>query len=256
MNDSSSLLMYAIRGSIVLKYIAQLILVQAGLFLLPVGIALFYAEYDSALRFGAIACLLAIIALPFVRLSAPAHIQANEALVVTVIAFVLGSVAMVYPFMGAEVSFLDAVFESVSGITTTGLSTLIDLENKPKSFLFARAWMQWYGGLGFVVLAIALLIGQQPGNRRLLGQEFDRDGVIVGIRRHARQVTQVYLLLTIIITLLLYFSGVDGFTATVHSLSAVSTGGFSSFNNNTSTCSVSYMSYPLLLGKSVANTST
>jgi len=233
MNEGSSILMYAIRGPVVLKYVAQLLLVQAFLFLLPVGIALFYAEYEFALNFIAIASLLAIMALPFIRLTVPAHIQANEALTVTVIAFVLGAAAMVYPFMGAKISFLDAVFESVSGITTTGLSTLAELEDKPRSFLFARAWMQWYGGLSFVVLAIALLIGQQPGNRRLLGQEFDRDGgVVMGIRKHARQVTQVYLLLTIISMLLLYFSGIDGFTAIIHSLSAVSTGGFSSFNNN------------------------
>ena len=145
MNDRSSLLMYAIRGPVVLKYVAQLILVQAGLFLLPVAVALFYAEYEFALRFVAIACVLAFMAMPFIRLPVPAHIQANEALVVTVIAFVLGAAAMVYPFMGAEISFLDAVFESVSGITTTGLSTVAELEDKPRSFLFARAWMQLYG---------------------------------------------------------------------------------------------------------------
>ncbi len=232
MNDRSTLLMYAIRGPVVLKYVAQLTLVQAGLFLLPVTIALFYAEYEIALRFIVIACVLVTITLSFIRLPVPTHIQTNEALAVTVITFLVGAAAMVYPFMGAKISFIDAVFESVSGITTTGLSTLADVEDKPRSFLFARAWIQWYGGLGFVVLAIALLIGQQPGNRRLLCKEFDRDGGVMGIRRHARQVTQVYLLLTILSTLVLFFSGIDGFIALIHSLSAVSTGGFSSFNNS------------------------
>jgi trk/ktr system potassium uptake protein len=232
MSERSSFLMYTIRGPVVLKYTAQLILVQAGLLLLPVAIALFYAEYEFSLRLFAVVCLLVIMALPFIRLPVPGQIQANEALAITVIAFVLGAAAMVYPFMEVKISFLDAVFESVSGITTTGLSTVAELEDKPRSFLFARAWMQWYGGLGFGVLALALLIGQQPGNRRLLGQELDRDGVVIGIRKHARQVTLVYLLLTLISTLLLYFLGADGFTAIVHSLSAVSTGGFSCFNNN------------------------
>ncbi|HHA19718.1 MAG TPA: TrkH family potassium uptake protein, partial [Methylophaga sp.] len=148
MNEGSSILMYAIRGPVVLKYVAQLLLVQAILFLLPLSVALLYTEYEFALRFVAISCLLATMALPFIRLPVPAHIQANEALTVTVIAFVLGATAMVYPFMGAEISFLDAVFESVSSITTTGLSTIAELEDKPRSFLFARAWMQWYGGLG------------------------------------------------------------------------------------------------------------
>ncbi len=231
MAEQAASLMYAIRIPVVLKYAAQLALVQAGLILLPFCFALYYAEYDHALCFFAISTLLTLIALPFLRLPVSAHIQTNEAFVIIVITFLTGAAVMIYPFMRVGLPFLDALFEAVSGITTTGLSTLADVETKPKSFLFARAWMQWYGGLGFVVLAVALMIGQSA-NRRLLGQEIENKEIIVGIRNHARQVTLVYLLLTIFPLLLLYFGGVDGFTAIVHVLSAVSTGGFSSFNNS------------------------
>ena len=224
--------MYAIRGPVVVKYAAQLTFVQAGLFLLPTCVALYYAEYALALRFATVLCLLAAASLPFLRLPVPGQIQTNEALVVTVIAFLLGASAMVYPFMGAGMALLDAVFESVSGITTTGLSTLADLQDKPRSFLFARSWMQWYGGLGFVVLAIALLTGKQLANRRLMAQELTQEGMTVSMQQHARQVTLVYFLLTLLPVLLLLLSGVDGFTALVHALSAVSTGGFSSFDNS------------------------
>ncbi len=234
MNEQSSLLMYAIRGPVVLKYAAQLTFIQAGLFLLPAGVALYYAEFTLALRFATVTVLLGVATLPFIRLPAAAQIQTNEALVVTVIAFLLAASAMVYPFMGANMAVLDAVFESISGITTTGLSTLVDLQEKPRSFLFARSWMQWYGGLGFVVLAIALLTGKQPGNRRLLAQEFEPQDVTVSIHQHARQVTLVYALLTMLTVLLLLLSGVDGFTSLVHALSAVSTGGFSTFDDSLS----------------------
>ncbi len=234
MSEQSSLLMYAIRSPVVLKYVAQLTFVQAGLFLLPTSVALYYAEYALALRFAAVMCLLGAAALPFIRLPAPVQIQTNEALVVTVIAFLMGASAMVYPFMGTDMALLDAVFESVSGITTTGLSTLGELQDKPRSFLIARSWMQWYGGLGFVVLAIALLTGRQPGNRRLLAQEFTQEGMTVSIQQHARQVTLVYSLLTMLTVFLLLLSGVNGFTALAHALSAVSTGGFSTFDNSLS----------------------
>ncbi len=232
MTERASSLMYAVRPSVVCKYVAQLIFVQAGLILLPSLLAVFYAEYAMAVRYFAMASLLALIAIPFMRAPVPSHVQTNEAITVTVIAFLIGAAVMVYPFMGVGLPFLDALFEAVSGITTTGLSTLADIENKPRSFLFARAWMQWYGGLGFVVLAIALMIGQHSANRRLFGQEFEHEEIIVGIHSHAQQVTLVYLLLTFFSIVLLYFWGVDGFTAIVHVLSAVSTGGFSSFNDN------------------------
>ncbi|WP_051961747.1 TrkH family potassium uptake protein [Methylobacter sp. BBA5.1] len=232
MNERASLLMYAIRGPVILKYAAQLILVQAGLVAVPALVALLYQEYGLSLRFAMVAVALAALSRPFVRWPAPAHIQVNEALTVTVIAFLVGAVSLVYPFMGAGLPFLDALFEAVSGITTTGLTTLSEVEDKPKGFLFARSWMQWYGGLGFVVLVIALLMGVQPANRRLLGQELERENAIMDIHSHARQVTQVYLILTLIPMALLYLMGVDGLTAVVHVLSAVSTGGFSNFNDS------------------------
>lgn len=232
MDAPASLLLYAIRGPVVLKYAAQLVLVQAGLVMLPTLIALVYREYELALRFGIVAVALVALSWPFVRWSVPSHIQVNEAMTVTVIAFLIGAVSMIYPFMGAGLTFLDALFEALSGITTTGLTTLAEVEDKPKSFLFARSWMQWYGGLGFVVLVIALLMGMQPANRRLLGQELERENVIVDIRSHARQVTLIYLILTLIPMALLYLMGMDGLTTVVHVMSAVSTGGFSNFNNS------------------------
>lgn len=230
MSEPASLLMYAVRGPVILKYVAQLILVQAGLAVMPALVALFYHEYGLALRFGMAAAALVVLSWPFVRWPVPAHIQVNEALTVTVIAFLVGAVSLVYPFMGAGLPFLDALFEAVSGITTTGLTTLAEVEDKPKSFLFARSWVQWYGGLGFAVLVIALLMNVQPANRRLLGQELEREDVIEDIRSHARHVTQVYLILTFVPMVALYWLGVDGLTTVVHIMSAISTGGFSNFN--------------------------
>ncbi|MDV7393787.1 potassium transporter TrkG, partial [Arthrospira platensis SPKY1] len=122
--------------------------------------------------------LLALLAisLPLARLAAPERLQLNEALAVVVLAFVLGSLVMSIPLAqavagtpgGSLGGWLDGWFEAVSAITSTGLSTAATVEDKPASFLFARAWMQWYGGLGIVVLSLALFLHNGMFARQLM----------------------------------------------------------------------------------------
>lgn len=231
-HEKKTTLVYAVRGKVILKYISQLMLIQAGLIMVPAIVALIYGEYTFGLRFIAVALVIAIMVIPWVRLPAPANIQPNEAMVVTSLAFLIGAAVMIYPFMGAGVALLDALFETTSGITTTGLSTLTSVSNQPKAFLFARAWMQWYGGLGIVVLSVALLMGHQPVARRLLGPLAEGENLAIGIRSYARQILWVYLTLTVLVALILWFTELDGFTVIVHTLSAVSTGGFSNNDNS------------------------
>lgn len=126
----------------------------------------------------------------------------------------------------------DAVFEAVSGITTTGLSTLSDLARQSKSFLFARAWLQWCGGLGILVLTLALLTDHHVVFRRLLVPMNEDESRVTGMKFYARQVTAVYAALTVLCAASLAFCGMDFFTAVIHALAAVSTGGFSSFENS------------------------
>jgi Trk-type K+ transport system membrane component len=92
--------------------------------------------------------------------------------------------------------------------------------------------MQWYGGLGIVILSLALLMGHERIARRLLGRPAEGEGVAVGIRRYARQVVGVYLMMTLLTVLLLWATGLDGFAAVAHALSAVSTGGFSTYDDS------------------------
>jgi len=230
--DQPQTLAYAVRAKVVLKYLGQLMLFLAALDLVPAAVALGYGDGVLALRFTAVTLILVAISIPWVRLAVPAEIQTNEALAVTALAFLVGAASMVYPFMGAGIGLSDALFEAVSGITTTGLSCLASVEDKPMSLLFARAWMQWYGGLGIVILSLALLMGHERVARRLLGRPPEGEGVAVGIRRYARQVVGVYLMLTLLAVLLLWSTGLDGFTAVAHALSAVSTGGFSTYDNS------------------------
>jgi trk system potassium uptake protein TrkH len=133
---------------------------------------------------------------------------------------------MTAPLSAGRLGALDAFFEALSGVTTTGLSTLATIEDKSYAFLFIRAWLQWCGGLGIVVLGVALLIHPGPEARRLA--MMDEEGDLAGsTRSFARRMLRVYLALTAGGIVLLWIVGGGLDEAVLYTLAAVSTGGFS-----------------------------
>lgn len=221
----------AIRVGFVAKYLGQLMLPLAALTCVPLVVSLAAGRLDVALRYVAVIVLLVGFAWPCVRLrTGSGRIQPNEALAVSALVFVVSAVVMTLPLMGYGLTFIDALFESVSGVTTTGLSTLGTVAERPTPFLFARAWMQWVGGLGVVVLALAMLIDSGPSARQLGFDKREREDVAGGTRAHARRVLAVYLILTAAGIVALLVLGVAPEHAVFHTLAAVSTGGFSSFD--------------------------
>lgn len=230
MSEGGSSLRYAVRLPVVAKYLGQLGIMLALLTLAPLAAALWFGDEAMMWRLLAVLGLLLLLSLPAARLPAPRQLQGNEALVVVCGAFILGPLLMTLPFMAAGLSFADALFETVSAVTTTGLSTVSNIEAMPRTFLFSRAWMQWYGGLGIVVLSVALLMGHHVATRRLV-EPGGSEGIVTTARTHARRTLAVYLLLTIAgIAIATPLLG-GGFTTLNHVLAAVSTGGFSSFND-------------------------
>ncbi|MDX1609528.1 MAG: potassium transporter TrkG [Halofilum sp. (in: g-proteobacteria)] len=218
-------LSYAVRLPVVGCYLGQLALALAVLTLGPLIAAVLAGDAVMAWRLAAVAAVLAFGGSLAARIDEPRHLQANEALVITALAFVLAPLAMTWPMMAADLGFIDAWFESVSAVTTTGLSTLASVEDKGSAFLFTRAWMQWYGGLGIVVLSLAILANHATATRRLLGRDSGEE-LATSTRSHARRVLAVYLALTALGLVLLLGLGLAPFTALVHVLAAVSTGGF------------------------------
>ncbi len=225
-------LSYAVRLPVLAKYLGQLAVVMSALAVAPLLVSLYFSEYFLSVRYAVIAVGLLVVGLPASRLRAPDKIQGNEALAITGLAFIISPLILSYPFTAFGVPYIDALFEAVSGVTTTGLSTLPSVMDKPHTFLFGRAWMQWYGGLGVVVLSVALLTGHEAATRRMLDPELGSESLAVATRIHARRVLAVYSLLTLIGTALLWWLVGDGFAAITHVLAAVSTGGFSSFDNS------------------------
>lgn len=222
-------LIHAVRWAVLGRYLGQLTWVQAALVLPPMAVALWYGEVAAGLRFLGVIVLLTALGWPLSRLEAPDRIQHNEAMVIVTLAFVLNPLLMSWPLTAYGLSALDALFEAVSGVTTTGLTTLVHVEGLPRGFLFARAWMQWYGGLGFAVLAVALLAHHAPALSKLV--ETGPGGLLASsVRSHARSVLAVYALLTLAGVLLIRSAGLAPFDALAHALAAISTGGFSTFD--------------------------
>ncbi len=224
-------LSYAVRGRVVLKYFGQFCLVAAILTSVTLLVAFLNGEFDLALRYALIILALLAIAFFFRRLPEPRNIQANEALVLTALIFITIPLLLSYALMGSGLPFADALFEAVSGVTTTGLSTLVSVEDKPPSFLFARAWLQWSGGLGIAVLTVALIFGPGTVARQLVGFA-DSDDVTGSTKLYARRILIAYGLLTIFGFIVILLAGVAPFSALVHCLAAISTGGFSSHDQS------------------------
>jgi trk system potassium uptake protein TrkH len=138
-----------------------------------------------------------------------------------------------YIFTGAIPSFTNAFFETMSGYTTTGASILSDIESIPKGVLFWRSTTHWIGGMGIIVLAIAILPLLGIGGMQLFTAEAPGPG---GDKLHpritdtAKRLWLIYVGYTIAETILLRLAGMNLFDAINHSLSTISTGGFSTKN--------------------------
>ena len=232
MEDRVNVLIHAVRGRVILKYAGQLALILGVLTLVPLGVALLTTDWLLLSRYAVICGGLFLVGGLLSRLPAPSHLQANEALTITALAFVCSPLLMSWPLIATGMPFTDALFEAISGVTTTGLSTLENIDNRSAGFLFARAWMQWYGGLGIVVLSVALLVGHHAAARRLTDPIETGETLLATARTHARRTFIVYVCLTVFGFALLWSLSGHGFTSLLYTLSAVSTGGFAPFQNS------------------------
>ena len=227
---SAESLSYAVRPKVVGHYLGQLLVLVGLLVTPPFLFALIDREFTHAIGYAvAIAAMLAA-GLLLQRGPRPHEIQINEAVVVIAAIFLLVPLIMAVPMMSAGVGFLDALFEAVSGITTTGLSTLRTVADKPASLLFTAAWLQWLGGIGIMVLSFTLLFGQSASAKRLHGVLNSQEGILGGTRAYAVVVIRVYLALTAIGIVALWLAGAGVFPAITLTLSSVSTGGFAPFD--------------------------
>lgn len=231
-SDVSRALAQPVRYRVLVRYIARIGLVVVVLRLIPILVAVL--DGDWQFMFGQLLTLLilGVICLPLSRLQAPEGIKDNEVLVISALSFFLSALSGGIPLIGEGLTVIDAFFEAVSAVTTTGLSTMAQVQQHSNGFLFARAWMQWYGGLGVVIFSVALLfLDQGIATRRLaMSDVSDSRDILGNARSHSIKLLVIYCALTLISITVLLLAGAEPLSAVTHALSGISTGGFSIYD--------------------------
>ena len=204
----------------------------------PIGISLAYADghwYPFVAAFAIVAVIGLVLWFPVRKLRGDLRLR-DGFLVIAVFWIFLG-LAGATPLLVSDVptlSFTDAVFEAVSGFTTTGATVIIGLDDLPKSILYYRQQIQWLGGMSIIVLAVALMPVLGIGGMSLYKAEtpgpMKDQKLTPRITHTAKALWAVYALLTALCAAGYYLSGMDTFDAIGHAFSTLSTGGFSPYD--------------------------
>ena len=220
--------------SIVFKTIGLLLMVFSLTQLPPLLVDFIYQQNEAQSFITAFSLTLLsgfILWVPFRNTKKDFRIR-EGILVVVSFWFVLSLFATI-PFLLSEslrMSFSDAFFESMSGLTTTGATVLAGLDDLPKAILYYRQQLQWLGGMGIIVLAVAILPMLGVGGMELYHAEssgISKERLTPKLTQTAKALWKIYISFTIVCALGYYLAGMDAFDAIAHSYSTVAIGGFS-----------------------------
>ncbi|NLW82561.1 MAG: TrkH family potassium uptake protein [Desulfovibrionales bacterium] len=231
-------------------HVTGLILLCVGLCMsLPLLCGVYYADGSVAPLFLSlcVTVLAGAFLMFFFRRPNPLVINHREGMVIVALAWATCGVFGALPFvLGGFPSFTDAVFESVSGFTTTGASILSNIEALPKGLLFWRSLTHWLGGMGIIVLTIAILPFLGVGGMQLFKAEVPgpvADKLQPRIKDTAMTLWKVYVLFTAVQTILLLTGGMDFFDGLCHAFGTMATGGFSTRNTSVAAYDSAYIDY-------------
>lgn len=204
--------------------------------LVPVLVALYYHDFNSILPFVTASLVAIFVSWVLKRIVPNAKklenlndIKKDEALFIVASSWIIFGLISAIPYLFYGLSPLNSLFEAVSGITTTG-ATILTRFDYPKAFFFWRAFTQWLGGLGIIVLFIAILPQFAVAGRQMFFAEAPgptEDKFTPRIRNTASALWRIYLGLTILEVVLLYLAKMPLFDAVCNSLSTLSAAGFS-----------------------------
>ncbi len=175
----------------------------------------------------------------------------REGYLIVTLGWIMMSLFGALPFIihGSIPSYTDAFFETMSGFTTTGASILSNIESMPHGLLFWRSFTQWIGGMGIIVLSLAILPLLGIGGMQLYAAEvpgITKDKFHPRVKETAKRLWVIYLAFTLIETILLMIAGMSFFDAINHSFTTMATGGFSTKNASTAYYTSPYIQYILI----------
>ena len=220
---------------LICRVIGVILSIEGLCMLAPALVSALYRENEMALSFfiSAVVCGALGLLLLAVRTDRKDRLQARDGLLAVSFSWIVLSVfgAIPYWMSGCFASPVDALFESCSGFTTTGATLLSNLETLPRGLLFWRSLTQWIGGMGVLVLTLALLPKLGTGSIFLLRAESPgpiKTKLVPKIGQSAKILYFIYVILTAAEIVCLRIAGLPWYDSIVHAMSTVATGGFSS----------------------------
>ncbi|MDD6095535.1 MAG: TrkH family potassium uptake protein [Clostridia bacterium] len=213
--------------------VGQMVVIEAVLLLLPLAVSIIYGESAAITAFAvtaAIACVAGALLMAVCRTKNKV-IYAKEGFVIVALTWVVVSLIGAVPFVLSRdiPSYVDAFFETVSGLTTTGSSILTNVEALSHGALFWRSFSHWLGGMGVLVFIMAIVPNVSDRSIHIIRAEMP--GPIVGklvpkVKDTAKLLYLIYVVLTLVETVLLMAGGMNLFEGLVHSFGTAGTGGF------------------------------
>ena len=239
----------------VIFHIIGFLLILTGMFMLTgIPFSIYYGSDDIAalLISSFITALVGAAAWYLTRGRSSKEVTKREGYIIVTFGWIFMSLFGALPFIihGAIPSFTDAFFETMSGFTTTGATILTDIEAMPYGLLFWRSLTQWLGGMGIIVLSLALLPLLGIGGMQLFIAEVPgptKDKIHPRVRETAKRLWGIYFLLTLAESLLLFLGGMNLFDAITHSFTTMATGGFSTKNTSIGYYASPFIQYVIIL---------
>ncbi len=231
-----------------------------GTLMLPASaISWFYREDSSPILISAAISLFMGLVLFFSFSKQDQLVRKREGYMIVALSWLLMTLFGMIPFILSDevTTTADAIFETVSGLTTTGASILTDIESMPKGLLFWRSMTHWIGGLGIIVLTVAIFPLLGIGGIELFVAESPgptSDKVHPRISETAKRLWYIYVGLTVLCALLYWAGGMTLFDAFNHSFATLATGGFSTKNSSFAYYDSAFLEYVAILFMFLAGT--
>ncbi len=249
-----------INTSVTLNVIGGLLFIMGVLMLTTVAFSVYYNEEIMPMVLSSLITIFAGAALKLsTKSSKDAEIRKRDGYLIVTMGWISMAVFGTLPYLlsGAIPNLTDAFFETMSGLSTTGASILDNIESLPRGVLFWRSLTQWIGGMGIIVLTIAILPMLGIGGMELFVAEAPgptKDKIHPRIKETAKRLWGIYFSLTTIQTLILWGSGMSFYDAINHSLTTNSTGGFSTYQDSIAHFNSPFIEYVIVIFMFTAGT--
>lgn len=221
------------RRAVIQRVIGLFLILFSATLTIPSAVSLLYQDGELLHFLASFAAMLVLgLLLWYPVRKHSGQLRTREGFIIVTAFWTILGLLSGLPFMlGPHLDFSDAAFEAVSAFTTTGATVIVGLDQLPPSILFYRSQLQWFGGIGVIVLALAILPMLGVGGMQLYRAEtpgpVKDEKLTPRINQTARALWRIYLGLTVACALAYWLVGMGPFDAIAHSLTTVSTGGFS-----------------------------